>query len=153
MLNTTRCLIGCTIGDFSSMWYLQAVYPDLSMSAIMPISSTSILPTSQSRFTNPGWAVACGVTTSLLLETTLLRYGKDRLPWIPAAKTAAGMSMISMLTMEAAQNVVDYYLTGGVVQFDSVTFWAAAAISMTAGLLAPLPYNYHRLRKFGKACH
>lgn len=97
--------------------------------------------------------MACGVTTSLLLETTLLRYGRDRLSWVPAAKTAAGMSMVSMLTMELAQNMVDYYLTGGVVKFDSPMFWVAAIISMTAGLVAPLPYNYHRLRKFGKACH
>lgn len=97
--------------------------------------------------------VASGVSTSLLLETTLLHYGRDRLPWIGAARTAAGMSMISMLTMELAQNVVDYHLTGGVVQFDSPAFWLAALVSMSAGFLAPLPYNYHRLRKFGKSCH
>lgn len=97
--------------------------------------------------------MASGVTTSLLLETTLLKYGRDQLPWAAAAKTAAGMSMISMLTMEAAQNMVDYHLTGGAVQFDSPAFWVAALVSMTAGLLTPLPYNYHRLRKYGKACH
>lgn len=61
--------------------------------------------------------------------------------------------MISMLTMELAQNMVDYHLTGGLVQFDSPAFWLAALVSMLAGLLAPLPYNYHGLRKFGKACH
>ena len=97
--------------------------------------------------------VASGVTTSLLLETTLLRYGRDHLPWVAAARTAAGMSMISMLTMELAQNLVDYYLTGGVVQFDSPGFWIAALVSMSAGLLAPLPYNYHRLKKYSRACH
>lgn len=97
--------------------------------------------------------VASGVTTSLLLETTLLRYGRDRLPWLAAAKTAAGMSMISMLAMELTQNMVDFYFTGGMIQFDSPSFWAAALLSMTAGLVTPLPYNYHRLRKFGKACH
>lgn len=97
--------------------------------------------------------MASGVATSLLLETTLLRLGRDRLPWVAAARTAAGMSMISMLTMELAQNMVDYHLTGGVVQFDSPAFWVAALVSMSAGFLAPLPYNYHRLRKFGKSCH
>jgi hypothetical protein len=97
--------------------------------------------------------VASGITTSLLLETTLLRLGRDRLPWAAAAKTAAGMSMISMITMEAAENAVDLHLTGGMVQFDSPAFWAAAVMSATAGFLAPLPYNYIRLRKFGKACH
>lgn len=89
----------------------------------------------------------------MLLETVLLRMGRDKLSWPDAAKTAAGMSFISMITMEAAQNAVDYHLTGGAVAFDSPAFWAAAALSMTAGYLTPLPYNYIRLRKYGKACH
>lgn len=63
------------------------------------------------------------------------------------------MSFISMVTMEMAENAVDYHLTGGAVAFDSADFWVAAAVSMTAGYLAPLPYNYLRLRKYGKACH
>lgn len=97
--------------------------------------------------------MASGITSSLLLETALLRLGRDRLPWIAAAKTAAGMSMISMVTMEAAENAVDFHLTGGVVQFDSPAFWGAAVLSVAAGFLVPLPYNYMRLRKYGKACH
>lgn len=97
--------------------------------------------------------MAGGVATSLLLETALLRFGRDALPWPRAARTAAGMSLISMLAMETAENFVDYHLTGGVIQLDSPQFWAAAALSVGAGFLAPLPYNYTRLRKFGKACH
>lgn len=97
--------------------------------------------------------MASGISTSLLLETVLLRFGKDRLRWMIAAKTAAGMSLISMISMEFAENLVDYHLTGGVIQLDSPQFWAAAAVSVAAGFLTPLPYNYHRLRKFGKACH
>lgn len=89
----------------------------------------------------------------MLLETVLLRVGRDRLPWLAAARTAAGMSLISMLTMEAAENAVDFHLTGGVVAIDSPAFWTAAAVSMAAGFLAPLPYNYMRLRRYGKACH
>lgn len=88
----------------------------------------------------------------MLLEAALLRYGRDNLGWMAAAKTAVGMSMISMLTMEMAQNLVDYHLTGGSVQFDSPQFWLAI-ISMGAGFLTPLPYNYLRLRQYGKACH
>lgn len=38
-VNTTRCLIGCTAGDFTAMWILQAYYPDLSMAIVMPVSS------------------------------------------------------------------------------------------------------------------
>lgn len=64
-----------------------------------------------------------------------------------------GMSMVSMLAMEAAENLVDYHLTGGVVALDDPSFWAAAVVSMTAGFLAPMPYNYQRLKKYGKACH
>ncbi|KAJ2973090.1 hypothetical protein NQ176_g6798 [Zarea fungicola] len=127
-LNTLRCLVGCTTGDFSAMWLLQTHYPDLGMPAIMGIS------------------MAAGISTSMILETVLLRLGKDQLSWPVAAKTAAGMSLISMITMELAENVVDYSLTGGAVAFDSPTFWMAAVVSMGAGFLAPLPYNYHRLR-------
>ncbi|KAF2135441.1 uncharacterized protein K452DRAFT_303541 [Aplosporella prunicola CBS 121167] len=134
-VNTLRCLVGCTTGDFSAMWYLQAFQPDLGMQTIMAIS------------------MASGITTSILLETALLRFGRDQLSWLTAARTAVGMSMISMITMEVAENAVDFHLTGGIVQFDSPAFWAAALVSIGAGFLAPLPYNYLRLRKYGKACH
>ncbi|KEZ43623.1 Uncharacterized protein SAPIO_CDS4218 [Scedosporium apiospermum] len=134
-VNTLRCLIGCTMGDFASLWFLQAFHPSLGMGTIMAIS------------------MASGLSTSMMLETTLLRYSRDRLSWPVAAKTAAGMSFISMLTMEMVQNITDYHLTGGIVDVTSLDFWIAAAISMGAGYLAPLPYNYVRLRKYGKACH
>ncbi|KAI0441686.1 hypothetical protein F4803DRAFT_522230 [Xylaria telfairii] len=134
-INTLRCLAGCTSGDFSAMWLLQTFYPEIGIGAIM------------------GVAMVSGLTTSILLETILLRYGRDQFSWPNAARTAAGMSFISMLTMEAAQNMVDYHLTGGVVAFDSPAFWAAAVISMGAGFITPLPYNYLRLKKYGKACH
>jgi hypothetical protein len=32
-------------------------------------------------------------------------------------------------------------------------FWIALAISLLAGFLVPLPYNYFKLRKYNKACH
>ena len=87
------------------------------------------------------------------LETALLRLGRDGMTWRAAAKTAAGMSLVSMLGMETVQNLVDYHLTSGIVAFSDTQFWTAAAISMFAGFLAPLPYNYVRLRKYGRACH
>ena len=91
--------------------------------------------------------------TSILLETTLLRLGRDRLPLKIAARTATGMSMISMLAMEVAENSVDYGLTGGCVDLQSPFFWIAAGSSALAGFLVPLPYNYFRLRAHGKSCH
>ena len=137
------------------MWYLQAFHPDMGMGTVMAISSTSPLPIESKAvvLTFVCSPVASGVSTSLLLETILLRYGRDGLAWLAAVRTAAGMSLISMLAMEAAENVVDFHLTGGVVQVDSPQFWAAALVSIAAGFLTPLPYNYLRLRKYGKACH
>lgn len=38
-VNTFRCLVGCTTGDFAALWFLQAVYPDLGMTTIMVVSS------------------------------------------------------------------------------------------------------------------
>lgn len=134
-INTLRCLIGCTAGDFSMLWILQTCYPALGMSAIMAAS------------------MASGITTSIIVETILLRHGADRLSWPMATRTAMGMSMVSMVAMEVAENIVDYHLTGGVVDLGNPRFWLAAVLSMTAGYLAPLPYNYLRLRKYGKACH
>ncbi|KAE8145744.1 hypothetical protein BDV25DRAFT_163931 [Aspergillus avenaceus] len=134
-VNTLRCLIGCTSGDFSSLWLLQSFYPDLGMGVVMGISMTT------------------GLLTSLTLETVLLTKGKDKMPWSQAFQTACGMSFISMLAMESVQNVVDYHLTGGVVDFADAGFWGAAVVSMGAGFLAPLPWNYTRLRAWGKSCH
>lgn len=142
------------------MWYLQAFHPDIQMGAVMAISSNYKKPAYDAfnvlsvALTNADvYVVASGLSTSLLLETVLLKFGRDRLAWVAAARTAFGMSMISMITMELVENLVDYHLTGGVVQLNDPMFWIAAVVSMTAGFLAPLPYNYHRLMKFGKACH
>lgn len=40
-INTLRCLIGCTVGDFSTLWTLQSYYPELGMNTIMLASSAS----------------------------------------------------------------------------------------------------------------
>ncbi|RJE24653.1 hypothetical protein PHISCL_03019 [Aspergillus sclerotialis] len=134
-LNTLRCLVGCSIGDFSVLWLLQTYYLDLGMGTIMAAS------------------MAGGITTSIILETILLRRGADQLSWPMAARTAMGMSMVSMVAMEMTENIVDYHLTGGQVNLEDPQFWMAAVLSIGAGFLAPLPYNYLRLRKYGKACH
>jgi Domain of unknown function (DUF4396) len=89
----------------------------------------------------------------MTLETVLLHRGRDRLPWKVAVKTATGMSLISMLAMESAENLVDYLLTGGNVELGSWQFWLAAGASIVAGFVTPLPYNYTRLRRYNKSCH
>ncbi|KAI8067983.1 hypothetical protein BC940DRAFT_319089 [Gongronella butleri] len=130
-----RCLIGCTSGDFATMWYLQYHYPDMS-----PVLSTAA-------------AMAAGLSTSLLLETVLLKRTMKGITYGAAFKTAMGMSFASMLAMELAENAVDWHLMGGQVLFHEPRFWFAALASMGAGYVVPLPYNYWRLRALGKACH
>ncbi|KAG9662575.1 hypothetical protein KCU64_g1855, partial [Aureobasidium melanogenum] len=134
-INTFRCLIGCTIGDFSSLWTLQTYVPDLGMGTIMALSMTS------------------GLSTSIALETSLLYWGKDKLPLNKAFNTAMGMSFISMLAMEVAENAVDFHLTGGVIALQDPLFWGAAVLSVVAGYFVPLPWNYYRLKRWGRACH
>ena len=65
-----------------------------------------------------------------------------------ALKTAAGMSLVSMLAMEVAMNVTDFIATGG-----AIITWEALPLILIAGFMTPLPYNYWRLRALGKACH
>lgn len=43
-INTLRCLIGCTAGDFSAMWLLQSYYSELGTSSIMIASSEFSFP-------------------------------------------------------------------------------------------------------------
>ncbi len=90
-------------------------------------------------------AMINGVLTSILLETYLLSRQMD---WKLAFKTAIGMSLVSMLSMEAAMNLVDYLLVG-----KARLVWWAIAPMLLAGFLTPWPYNYWRLKKHGKACH
>ena len=65
-----------------------------------------------------------------------------------ALKTAAGISLISMISMEVAMNLTDYILTGGAM----LTWWVVP-IMLIVGFLTPWPYNYWRLKKYGIACH
>ena len=64
-----------------------------------------------------------------------------------AFKTAIGMSLISMIAMEAAMNITDVILTGG-----AILKWWVIPIMLIAGFIAPLPYNYWRLKVLGKGC-
>ena len=125
--NTLWCLLGCSIGDFGTILFFQ-------------ISKTA----------TPVWlimslAIFNGLITSILLETMILT---RQMHLKLAFKTAIGMSLLSMISMEAAMNVTDFILTGGAL----LTWWVLP-IMLLAGFLAPLPYNYWRLKALGKACH
>jgi hypothetical protein len=132
--NTLNCLIGCSIGDFAVIIYTQAYHPHLPMWFTM------------------GLAMAAGLVTSILFESTMLRF-KEGFPWRQAVVTAFSMSFLSMLGMEFAANLTDYLLTGGKVAMHHPFYWTALGISLIAGFLAPLPYNYWQFKKHGKACH
>ena len=90
-------------------------------------------------------AMINGLLTSIALETIILT--KQVGLW-EGFKVAIGMSLISMISMEAAMNLVDYLLTGGAI----LTWWVIP-IMLIAGFITPWPYNYWRLKKYGKACH
>ena len=91
-------------------------------------------------------AIINGIITSIILETIILI--KQNFTFKNAFKTAVGMSLISMISMEAAMNLTDYLLTGGAM----LTWWVIP-IMLIAGFVTPWPYNYWRLKKFNQACH
>ena len=125
--NTMWCLIGCSIGDFGTIAFFQFTGIGWPALAIMSL------------------AILNGLLTSILLETIIL---SRQMVLKLAFKTAIGMSLISMISMEAAMNITDVLLTGGAM----LTWWVIPFM-LLAGFITPLPYNYWRLKAFGKACH
>ena len=128
-INTLWCLIGCSIGDMGVIAGFQFGAPAVAESRPMLVMAL---------------AMAAGIGTSVLLETILLF---NQLGLAKALRTAMGMSMISMLGMEAAMNVVDFFLAGGA----RLMLWVLPFMWL-AGFLAPWPYNYWRLAMHGKTC-
>jgi hypothetical protein len=90
-------------------------------------------------------AIINGIITSIILETIIL---SKQMLFKLAFKTAIGMSLVSMVSMEAAMNLTDFILTGGAI----LTWWVIPFM-LFAGFITPLPYNYWRLKALGKACH
>ena len=58
------------------------------------------------------------------------------------------MSLISMVSMEIAMNLTDYFIVGS-----AKLVWWVVPIMLLVGFLTPWPYNYWRLKKFNIACH
>ena len=90
-------------------------------------------------------AIVNGLLTSIALETVIL---SRQMALNLAFKTAIGMSLISMVSMELAMNLVDVAMTGWAI----LTLWVLPFM-LLAGFITPLPYNYWRLKALGKACH
>ena len=126
--NTAWCLLGCSIGDFGTILFFQLTQIPFPVLAIMTL------------------AIINGIITSIILETIILL--RQNFSFKLAFKTALGMSLISMISMEIAMNLTDYLLTGGAI----LTWWVVP-IMLAAGFVTPWPYNYWRLKKFNEACH
>ena len=125
-VNTAWCLLGCSIGDLGTILFFQVTGIPWPTMAIMTL------------------AIINGLLTSIALETVILL---RQMPLKAAFKTAIGMSLISMIAMEAAMNITDVVLTGGAM----LTWWVVP-IMLLAGFVTPLPYNYWRLKALGKGC-
>ena len=126
--NTAWCLLGCAIGDFGTILFFQLTKIPFPVLGIMTL------------------AIINGLITSIILETFILM--KQDLDFSKAFKTAMGMSLISMISMEIMMNLTDYIFTGGAI----LTWWVIP-IMLIVGFLTPWPYNYWRLKKFGISCH
>ena len=124
--NTMWCLIGCSIGDFGTIYFFQSIDHSLSIYLVMLL------------------AIINGIITSIILETIILA---KQFPIFEALNIAIKMSLISMISMEIAMNAVDLIFAGGVLTLTIIPFM------LLAGFVTPLPYNYFRLKKYNQACH
>ena len=125
--NTWWCLIGCSIGDFGTIFFFQSIEHTFSIATVMSL------------------AILNGLITSIILETLILL---KQMNFKSAINTAFGMSFISMIGMELSMNITDILLTGGAM----LTWWAIP-IMLFVGFATPLPYNYHKLKKYNIGCH
>ena len=121
-INTFWCLLGCSIGDFGTIFYFQNIEHSWNNLQIM------------------GLAIVNGLLTSIILETIILI---RQMNFKQAVNTALGMSFISMIGMELAMNITDLLFTGGAI----LTWWVIP-IMLIIGFYTPLPYNYWRLKKY-----
>ena len=125
--NTMWCLIGCSIGDFGTIFFFQISNIEWSTLVIMIL------------------AIINGLITSVVLETVILM---QQMKISSALNTALGMSFISMIFMEITMNATDWLITGG-----AILVWWVIPIMLLVGFIAPWPYNYWRLKKYDLACH
>ena len=126
--NTAGCVLGGSIGDFGTILFFQLTKIPFPVLIIMIL------------------AIVNGLITSIILETFILI--RQNLDFKKAFKTALGMSLISMISMEVTMNLTDYFLTGGAI----LTWWVIP-LMLIVGFLTPWPYNYWRLKKYGINCH
>lgn len=86
------CLIGCSIGDFGTIAFFQYTNSIFNQFLILSL------------------AVINGLITSVILETVIL--SRKGMALNNVLSTALAMGFVSMVSIEAAMNFADYFLTG-----------------------------------------
>ncbi len=131
--NTLFCLLGCSLGDVAVVIASRQWWTSAGMATVMAS------------------ATIAGLASSLALETIWLAARGQRVA--RALRMAVGMSLLSMLAMETAMNLVDVVLTGGNrMHLPWLSYVGVLAIGECAGFLLPWPFNAWRLAR-GQACH
>ena len=128
--NTALCLLGCAIGDNTVILAFQ-LNPQIKIHMIWIMAL----------------AMIAGLATSITLETFILL---KHFSLHKAIRVAFGMSIISMLMMEAAANIASIIFAGG---NRLALHWWSILPAWIIGYCASLVYNYYQLKKHGKACH
>ncbi len=125
--NTSWCLLGCSIGDFSTIYYFQINDFNINPLLVMTL------------------AIINGLITSIILETIILL---RQMNFKDSLFTALGMSFISMISMEVAMNSLDLII----YQEPHLNF-KIIPFMLIVGFITPWPYNYWRLKKKNISCH
>ena len=89
--NTLWCLLGCSIGDFGTIFLFQSIEHTFSISFVMSL------------------AILNGLITSIILETLILL---KQMNFKSAINTAFGMSFITMIGIDVAMNLNAVILKG-----------------------------------------
>lgn len=125
--NTLICLLGCSIGNYTTLWLFQMFAAHTSIAIILLL------------------APIVGLLTSVSMETFFLA---KQMSFQQAIKVALGMSFISMIVMQLVANITNLFLVGNV----HLVWWAIVP-SLFTGFLSVWPYNYYKVKKHGKSCH
>ena len=125
--NTSWCLLGCSIGDFSTIYYFQINDFNINPLLVMTL------------------AIINGLITSIILETIILL---RQMNFKDSLFTTLGMSFISMISMEVAMNSLDLII----YQEPHLNF-KIIPFMLIVGFITPWPYNYWRLKKKNISCH
>ena len=126
-INTLWCLFGCSIGDLGTIYFFQNSQYEISTMEVMLL------------------AMLNGLITSFTIEVIVLL---KSMSVKNAVKTAFGMSIVSMISMEFAMNYTDFILNGA-----AIINLKSLPLVLLAGFIVPLPYNYWKLKTTGISCH